>query len=222
MWGNLRYAWRTLRRRPGHTAAVVLTLALGIGSTVAVYAIGDALHFRPPPYRDPDRLVSLVPVRTNVAADVPRVLTLIDEWRALDVFEGVEGHSWSWMPIDDGAGLTVVEGATVTPGLLPLLGTPPHLGRWPDAENRDEPVVVISHALWQRRYGGGADVLGRTLRVDDVPRIIVGVMPPRFHHPSVSTELWIPARLPVDGRGFSAKARLRDGIGPPSARAGAR
>ena len=224
----LRSALRALRRRPAFTLAAVATLALGIGATTAIFSVVNAVLIRPLAYPDADRLVSLRH-NANAAGIAPNGLlmsatmlyTYRDESRTFE-------HIGLW---GDGGqtigGLGEPEQARalwVTYGTLQALGVQPMLGRlFVDAEERAAAAslvpVIISHAYWQRRFGGGNDVLGRTFTIDAGPAEVVGVMPEgfRFLNMLPQFEVIIPlrfdrSRLMLQNFGFQGVAKLRPGV----------
>ncbi len=212
---DVRYGIRKLRKSPGFTTAAVLTLALGIGSTTAIYAVADALLFRPLPYRDPDALVGLSYRGDRGVRRMPA--RWVEAWREqVTLFVEVEAYQpASNLVIDTDREGEVIrgDGAHVTAGLFPLLGVQPRLGRLFSADEAGDALLLIGHATWTRRFGARADVLGRTMRIDGEPHVIVGVMPPRFNFPTTSTELWMPTALrSAEDERFYIVGRLRDGL----------
>jgi hypothetical protein len=193
---DLRYALRSLRRRPGFTAVIVLTLALAIGANAAVFALVDGLVLHPFPIPEIDRLVMLFETRPDRGADrIGASPANFLDWR--DRVETVEGLSAFWsgdFNLTGGDRPERVVAARVSPGFLTLLGVEPELGRDLQTSTREadqERTVVLSHQLWQRRYGAGLDVLGRTVLIDDEEFTVVGVGREAFDYPAGS-EMWMP------------------------------
>ncbi|MEM7351508.1 MAG: ABC transporter permease [Acidobacteriota bacterium] len=203
---------RGLRRSPGYTAAVVVTLALGLGANASIFSVVDAILLRDLPYEDAEQVFRLRE-RTKFSQSTPlsphQFLTLrqgVAEWAEIEVLDSLVFHLIG----DDGA--ERVAGAAVSPGFFGLLGVRPILGRdLTPAPVDGEPVaeVLIAHALWQSRFGGAPNVLGRELemtwsaafgpRRDLAERFtIVGVLPQDFLPPYGSGELFVPAALPRD------------------------
>ena len=224
---DVRFALRYLRRRPGFAAAALLTLALAIGATTAVFSLVYGVLLRPLDLREPERLVMLftdLSASGGSAQDVTGVTTIRDWQKQTRSFAGIAG---SLNNDDARVALAGAEGAEavvigrVTHGYFDVLGARPEIGRELQAneevEGQDD-VAVISHQLWQRTFAGDPGVLGKQVRVDGVPRTIVGVMPQRFRDPLVpQASLWLPLSLAAgddDRGGFYVRAvgRLRDGV----------
>ena len=195
---ELRWGFRSLRRAPGVAAVAIVTLALGIGVNTAVFSAVHALLLERLPYRDPDRLVLVWPEQSFNRVMVERI------GRASPALEGISGvANWSFTLTGEG-GTEEVSGSRVFARHFDVLGVRPALGRGFRAEEGQpgrSGVVVLSHALWQRRFGGDPAVLGRTLRLagggDDrlTERTVIGVMGPehRAIGASLTTpELWVP------------------------------
>ncbi len=223
---DVRRGARRLVKRPAMTVVAVLTLALGIGANTAVFSLVRGVLQRPLPYASPDRLTMVWSTGKGVDDDT---------WlSAREVLEyGREAHSFSSLAgyTDDDAVLTGepsperVRAGQLTAGLFRTLGVAPLRGRTfapGEYSSGDDKVAVIGYGLWQRRFGGAADVVGSTLRVNGVPRTIVGIMPPDFRLPldyreARPTELWTPAALdesrdlPWGDRSYFIVARLAPG-----------
>lgn len=190
--GDIRYAVRSLARSPGYTAVILVTLALGIGATSAVQAVIHPLLLRPLAFHDPGRLVTL---DTGL---IPGEFAIIQEHtpsfeRVSLVRPGVAfGLSGDGEP-------ERVSGARTTAELFSTLGVAPVLGTLPDAIGpRAAESVVLSYELWQRRFGGDREVLGRSVRLDGRALPVIAVMPAGFSYP-LRTQLWLSAPLdPTD------------------------
>jgi putative ABC transport system permease protein len=187
---ELRIAWRILARTPVVSAMAVLSLALGIGANTAIFSIVDSLLLRTLPVASPARLVLVTDGSpTHVRAWSYAIWSEIQRRPAL--FE--RSAAWSFTPLNLGSGGEAqrVEGMWVSGSFLDTMGVPARLGRTlsPADDQRgggaDGPVAVISDSFWQRQFGGTPDVLGQSLRVDDVPLTIVGVTPAGFNGPEV-------------------------------------
>src|SRR5258708_18666437 len=200
---NLRYAFRVLGKQPLFTAIVVLTFALGIGANTAVFSVVNAVLLRPLPFHNPQNLVALGEFDTREKADPGTDIESISyldyvDWRAqTSVFERVAVYTnQSVSTLTDGNEALHVQGEAVSADLFPLLGVQPMLGRT-FLPNEDEPgnhVVILSHQLWQRRFGADRGIIGKTVTLDGKQFQVIGVMPPRFTFPisAISPELWIP------------------------------
>ncbi|HEU0076482.1 MAG TPA: ABC transporter permease, partial [Longimicrobiaceae bacterium] len=229
---ELRFAARRLRRAPGFAGAVVLVLALGVGTATAVFSLVSGILLEPLPYPEPDRLVRLthtVSSAGRAAVDQSDAMVMLYQGQAR-AFEGVA----AWR-LDDGdlaaseAGQTAVRvrGARVTANFFDVLGVRPARGRG-FAPGEDRPgagrVVVVSHRIWQERLHGAPDAIGRHIVVNDVPRTIVGIMPPRFAYPAHHVEIWLPLALdPARTRpatlNLAGIGRLGRGVSAGAARA---
>ncbi|MBA3438661.1 MAG: ABC transporter permease [Pyrinomonadaceae bacterium] len=180
LWQDLRYGLRMLFKNPGFTAVAVLALALGIGANTAIFSVVNAVLLRPLPYKDADRLVV-----TNLSLP-----DYHDVERGNGVFDGMAVYASNLYNLIGTDGSEQVLGAIVSPDFFPLLGTP-SLGRTFSAAETGESLAVISHDLWQRRFGGDAGALGKTLNLGGRPHTVVGVMPPEFQFPDSGFKLWV-------------------------------
>ncbi|HLJ76173.1 MAG TPA: ABC transporter permease, partial [Acidobacteriaceae bacterium] len=226
MLNDFRFALRQLKKSPGFTLTAVLTLALGIGGVTAVFSIVDAVLLRPLPYPQPQQLVVLHEgiehVFDGANLSAPDVISFERESRAMDV-GGFIGSSYE----ATGAGAPFrAQAERFTASMFPVLGVQPLLGR---AFSRQEdessaPVAVISYALWTERFGGRADVIGKTIDLDRRPYTIVGVMPRDFESPMgrggiAQRDLWVPMSFTSTEKGaeaddmdYGAVARLHPGV----------
>jgi putative ABC transport system permease protein len=215
------HALRTLRRNPGFTLMAVLTLALGIGATTAIFSIVDGVVFRPLPFPSSEQLMMVY--ETNQArglpTDPPSAPNFLD-WRAAAPSSVTQMMAWR----DESRTLTDVENPEVlaavgtTANFFGLLGVRMALGRG-FAAGEDESggarVTVLSHARWQALFGGDSAILGRVVRLDGVPYEIIGVAPPHFAIPRPDVDLWIPTDLSNEhrqSRYLGVIARLRAGV----------
>ncbi len=231
-WSELRFAARRLRRAPVFAAAVVLVLALGVGATTAVFGLVNGILLEPLPFPEPGRLVRLThSVRETGPASVDQsdasVLLYQD---AASAFDGVA--AWAFADGNLGAfeqdeAAIRVRAARVTSNFFVVLGVHPVFGRG-FAPGEDRPgenhVVVLSHRIWQERFGGDPSAVGRQVVVNDVPRTIVGIMPPRFAYPANRVQVWLPLSLdPGQTNAASFRlvgiARLKRGVSSASAQA---
>ncbi|MET0396784.1 MAG: ABC transporter permease [Longimicrobiaceae bacterium] len=198
---DLRFAFRSLLRSPGFTAAVILTLALGIGATTAIFGILDAVLFRPLPYADADRLAMVwehdrFSGTEREPASVPDYYDFRERSRAFAELAAFQERQAS-LAGSDGEARQLSLGAAGHQ-LFPLLGVRPLLGRvFGAAEDREgaAPVVVLGEGLWRDQFGGSAEVLGSTVRLDGIPHTVVGVVPATLDVPREDTDAWVPLAL---------------------------
>jgi len=211
LWQDVRYGFRTLGKSPGFTIVAVLTLAFGIGANTAIFSIVYAVLLRPLPYQHAERLM--------IASISPPDFRDVKE--AGQTFDGMAIWGSNLYNVSVGNETTQVTGAIVSPDFFPLLGGP-MLGRVWSADEDRLPLAVISHDLWQSRYGGDPQVIGSTVRLSGNVHTIVGVMPPEFQYPSSRFKIWVtfgsamaatPEQLENrQFRIFRAVARLKPGV----------
>jgi len=208
---DLRYGLRTLRKNPGFTALAILILGLGIGANAAVFSVLRAVVLRPLPYRNPEQLTMLwvTDSRTRGWAVTDGSTSYRDflEWRRqAHTFEDLAifyKRGWSVVTLT-GEEPEKVQGAFVSTNLFTLMGVQPLLGHAfteEDLQHRER-VVILSHGLWQSRFGGSLEALGHDIYIDGKPWRVVGVMPPQFRFPFLAgnwenrvegeVQLWAP------------------------------
>ena len=217
MVNDLRFAVRTFARRPGVAALIVVTLAVGIAASTAVFSVADAILWHPLPFRDPDRLVSLSsfdPVRQSTSRAIR--LSALHAWRAKEqILEDVYSYGMNAFLLTGEGDAEAVTGGVVSNGMFAALGVRPHLGRdfrASDFRPDSDPVVVLSDALWHTRFAA-ADIIGRPITINDRRWTVIGVMPPGFVFPVNSVRLWTPAiDDPTRPGVFNVFARLRPGV----------
>jgi putative ABC transport system permease protein len=211
VWQDVRYAVRTLVRNPRFAALAILTFALGIGVTLAIFTLADGMLFRPLPFADPARLVMIQTYAPRTGQAYNRVLG-VDFDGLRSAHSGIDGIAtasavapFTMLSADGPVALT---STVATPNLLELLGVPPHLGRrlGPGDETGTPQPVMLSHAAWHRHFGGDPAVIGRTLRFEEGPVQVVGVLPTTFFPP---IQGWR-----VSGDVFSVRARASTGASP--------
>jgi putative ABC transport system permease protein len=200
---DIRLGVRQLIRSPGFSTAAIASLALGIGLNTALFGIVNAILLRNTPIREPDRLVEIY---SSATKDFPQLTTSYPDYLAIreaPALEDAAAHAFV-RAILSGDTPQLVTGEAVTASYFPLLGIQPGLGR---AIREDEqqtpgsaPVVVISHGLWQRRFGGQSDVVGQTIRLSGLTYTVIGVAPASFPGtlPGISTDVWVPVTM-VEG-----------------------
>ena len=200
MTQNIRYALRTLAKQPAFAAIIIITFALGIGANTAVFSVLNAVLLRPLPFKEPEKIMALAPYDVRVGADNVNDKSTCSypdflDWRAQNrVFERVAVYTHRSLTLTDGKEATHIQGGLVSADLFPLLGVQPLLGRV-FLPNEDEPgsrVVVLSHGLWQRRFGGDPTIIRKSLTLDGEQFQVVGVMPATFSFPiaAFGPELW--------------------------------
>jgi predicted permease len=225
-WQDLRYAWRILGRNPGFTIVVVLTWALGIGATSTIFSVVNGVVLRPLPYREPGRLVRLWQNKTQAGiSGLPLSAGNINVWRKqAQSFEVVAAYNTTASVITGDDEPEQIIGAAVSANLLPMLGYQPMLGRHFLAEDNKpggERVIILSHQLWQRRFGSDRSIVGRSITLDYTNAFtVIGIMSPGESYPAL-TDFWLPERLTAtdrhDTRFLTALARLKSGITPQMA-----
>jgi putative ABC transport system permease protein len=224
---DLRYAFRLLLKSPSFTAIAVLTLALGIGANTAIFSVVNAVLLRPLAFRDPSRLI-LVAEKSNFPVISTSYQNYVD-WRAQShSFESLEATRGTTITLTGAGEPERLNARLVTAPLLPVLGIDARIGRtFRQDEDRagGAPVVLLSYGLWQRRFGGAYDVLGKSINLDSRPYTVVGVLPSGFELLQPA-EVFLPftpwaATLPDDRNwhpGILVVGRLKPGIPREQAR----
>ena len=227
---DARVMGRGLRRTPGFTLAVVLTLALGIGANTAIFSIVDQVLLRPLPYPEGDNLAMVYEARNSNSHNSVSPATWLDWQRDNHTLESVAAWAAGRSATLTGAGEATRLGVqAVSAEFFPLLRVPPMLGRTSN-EDDDRPnapdVVVMSHRLWQTRFGGDRNVVGRFIQLNDTPTQVIGVMPPGFRFVYHDIDAWVPLQLDRNapwresgGRFINVVARVKAGTGIATARA---
>jgi putative ABC transport system permease protein len=209
---NLRLAGRLIRKNPGFSLAVVLTLALGIGINTLIFSIVNAVLLAPLPYRGVDRLVMVWETRPTQSEERSVVAPAnFEDWqRQARVFAGLAAFYPAKMNLAGHGDPQQVDGAFVTPGFFRLLRIAPSLGSLPSGTARDraEPVVVLGHAYWQDHLGGDHGVLGQMLRIDDRLCRVAAVLPPAFDLPHEAV-IWVPRPFTAQQRANRERKFLR-------------
>jgi predicted permease len=211
---DVRLAWRGLRRARAFSAAAILTLGLGIAGTTVMFALIQGVLLRPLPVREQDRLLVVwKELRSSGFTHYPfgdaEIEAVGETSQLLLKVAGVDANGVGREVISESGSSSYVNGALVTGGFFDVLGVEPLLGRAltrADDVEGAERVLAISHGLWQRRYGGSADVIGRRVRLGDRPFTIVGVMPPDVDYPA-GVETWRTTHSVSAGGPFGDAAR---------------
>jgi putative ABC transport system permease protein len=217
---DLRYGARILLKQPGFTFVAVITVALGIGANTAIFSLVNSILLRPLPFREPDRVVRLIHASPKLG------LTTWGVSQAGFAAHRDQNRSFESVALFNNAAINLTgEGeperlpvTNVTADFFKVFGVNPSLGRT-FVEGEDTPgknlVCVISHAFWQRRFGGDPNIVGRKLNLNNTPTEIVGVMPAEFKFPRFEIDLWTP--LAFDAKrtapyNFSVIGRLKPGV----------
>ncbi len=224
LWLDLRYALRSLARSPGFAAVAALTLALGIGANTAIFSVVYSVLLRPLAYAEPDRLVSIRAVLAGAGAkdqpaSQPEYQDYLREVTALEDLAAVYPININLTGLGEPQR---IQAAVVSDNYFKLLGVAPALGR--DFSPEDDGgrigyVTIISDQLWRQRFGGDRDIIGKTVRLDDDPMTVIGVMPRGFRHVLESgaspMEVWAPIALDNPDTTFLNRrgARVYDLIG---------
>jgi putative ABC transport system permease protein len=227
---DLYYGFRGLRRTPGLAIAAVMTLALGIGANTAMFSVINAVLLRPLPFHDPDRLVIVSEGdRQGSSQRVPVApANFIDLRDQNQDFDRVAA-SMPWVFIMTGQGDPErIDGARASADLFPALGVTPIIGREfsvTDDQPGGERVVIVSHGLWQRRFGGDPGIVGKSLTLNGQSHTVIGIMPADFLFLAKQFDLWVPfafAPQEASNRGFpyiTVVARLKRGVAVSQAQA---
>jgi putative ABC transport system permease protein len=223
---DARYALRMMRKSPGFTAIAVSALALGIGANTAIFTVVNAVILQPLPYPEPDRLVQLgrlFPGGHGWSNSIPKYMA----WR--------HNHVFQWMTLYDQGGLGLnlgsgdhpeqVRAAHASKDYFNVFGTQPLMGRtFNDAEDAPNGprVAVISYGLWQSRFGGDRQLIGRAITLSGEPYVVIGIMPPGFRS-QPEEDVWIPIKADPNstnqGHYLQAAARLKPGVSLTAAQA---
>jgi len=222
---------RTLLRRPGFAAVVVLTLGVGMGATTAIFSLIDSVLLKPLPFHEPDRLAMVWEVRPRF--NQPRIeaapLNYLDWEQRLQAFKSLAAYVTTFVNLTGSGTPERLEAIQVTPNLFPTLGVEPLVGRsftTPEGAPGRTTVAILSYGLWQRRFGGDRAIVGQTIRLDGQPHLVIGVMPRRFQFPRDGIQLWTPidirAGWGVQSRGtffLSVVGRLKPNVSVEQANA---
>jgi predicted permease len=214
---DLRYAFRAMARQKSAAALVVLMLALGIAANVAVFSLVNGLFLRPFPFPEPERLVYVNETAPRWNLDVVGVnYPDFHAWRVgAKLFEGIALYDTVSLNVSDARGAERLTGASVTHDFDDVLRLRPVVGRFftPEEDRpKGPPVVVLAYGLWMERFGGRPDAVGQTIRLDGVPRTIIGVLPPEGAFPD-EVRFWVPLagdpNQEGQSYGFAAIGRLK-------------
>jgi putative ABC transport system permease protein len=221
---DLAYAFRSLRRSPGYAAAVIATLAIGIGPLTAVFGVVHSVLINPLPFKEPDRLVQIWTGSAEQPHGPTAPANFIDLQKMNRSFVEVAAEDFGWFNLTDGTGQPErLYGAIVSPSFFPMILAHPFVGRGFTEDDQRSPigVAVISHRVWQQRYGGDPKMLGRAVTMNDEAYRIVGVMPAELDFLSLligervdvwTPTRWTPATLSRGVRRLGITARLKPGV----------
>ncbi|MGH9840153.1 MAG: ABC transporter permease, partial [Blastocatellia bacterium] len=227
MFQDVRFGVRMLLKHKGFTVVAVLTLALGIGANSAIFSVVNAVLLRPLPYAEPERLVTLAYYQAMARFEAAHEADFL-EWREqAKAFEKVAAHTERTVDLSGSGEPVRLTAALVSADLFSTLGVGPALGRLftPDEDKvGGAPVVILSHVLWQRRFGGDPQMIGRSILLDGKTHTVIAIMPPGFQFPG-EQDLWMPLALDVNralrGEGvliLGVIARLKPGVTLEAAR----
>ncbi len=227
-WADLRYGMRTLRKNPGFATVAILTLALGIGANTAMFSAVNSVLLRPLPFTQPERLVQLWETESAVP-QAPFAAPDFVDWRAQNqTFDDMTIYTWPQSLNLSGAGEPEhISGILTQANFFSVLGSAPLMGRT-FANGEDQAghnhVAVLSYGLWQRRFGGTRDALGKEIELGGEKYQIVGIMPAGFRT-GLRADLWAPIdmdpkKLPARGEhSYPVIGRLKPGVTPQQAKA---
>ena len=221
-WRDVRFGLRMLGKNPGFTTVAVLTLALGIGANTAIFSFVNAILLRPLPYRDADQLMMVFETRaTDGSLKEPVAAPMLGEWRRQSsVFEELAARGGDSFNLSGRGPAQALTGTRVSANIFSMLGLRPKLGRdfLPEEETFGKHhVVLLSHELWQRSFGGEAGIVGQTITLNSEPYTVIGVMPPGTIFPEAGTEIWTPLAFDPEllrqrhNHSFLVYARLKPG-----------
>jgi predicted permease len=225
-WADVRFALRQLGKSPGFTAVALLTLALGIGANTAIFSVVNSVLLRPLPFHDPSRLMMLdekwLPRFSHFEAPPQDFLAWREQSKSFDQLGAFVSMAFN---LSQGDRSERISGERVTANLPALLGVKPILGRSfsPEEDTAgNDHVILLAYSLWKRQFSGSVNVLGSTVKLNDVDFTVVGVMPPGFSFPR-DTEIWKPMGLTaedLDGGHFLwGIGRLKQNVTPEQAQA---
>jgi putative ABC transport system permease protein len=213
LWQDIRFGLRMMLKNPGFTMIAILTLALGIGANTAIFSVVSAVLLREMPYQNPDQLVQLWEHKrgsNTLNVSYPNFADWRDESK---LFEEMAAYRYTGIALTTGEYPEPVMGVLASGSLFSLLGVKPMLGRAftqeDDTPDFGNPIVVLSHDLWQRRFGSDANIVGKTIIMYSHTHTVIGVMPPGFEFPQQyqrggtllpKVDAWMPLRIDPKSR----------------------
>jgi len=226
---DFRFASRMMAKHRGFTLIIIITLGVGIGANVALFSVIHAVLLQPLPYGQPDQLVKIWEKRARLPKGRVSWADYADWKNQSRAFEGTAAYRTGDFNLTGTGDPEQLQGASVSASLFSLLRVSPQFGRnfSADEEKPDAyQVVILSHGLWERRFGGDPGLLGKSIAIDGAQVNVVGIMPPGFFFPNRQTELWMPLAINpssrMAGRGMhilDVIGRLRPGVRLEQARA---
>src|SRR5262249_43677611 len=218
LWWNLRYGFRTLVKAPNFTLIAVLTLGLGIGATTAIFSVVYATLFEPMPYPKPDQLMMVWSKYTEGRGSVS-VGDYLEWKRRSKSFQYLEAWNGGPFNVATSERPEQIEGSALTPDFNRMIGTPMFLGRDflpEEGESGKEHVVILSHRLWNERFGANREIIGQQIRMNGEPYTVIGVRQPG-QPDRLSTQLWTPLvfkpeSINHDAHWILVMGRLKDGV----------
>jgi putative ABC transport system permease protein len=227
LFKDIRYGIRSLLKRPGFTAIALITLALGIGANSAIFNVVNAVLLRPLPFPQSEQIAVLEGINPSkgITQSNMSIPDFIDWQKQNNVFEQLAGFVTGGSLLASGDETDRVRGTAVTADFFPLFRTNALRGRTltaDDSQKGSESVVLLSHSLWQRRFGADPNVMGSKVQIGGESTTVVGVMPEGFDYPA-QTELWVPFPLATDerrdNRYVNVVSRLKPGVSTAQAQA---
>jgi putative ABC transport system permease protein len=223
-WKDIRHSIKALRLNPGFALVAILTLALGIGATTAIFSVVNSVLLRPLPLHEPERLVMVWEKRLNEPDAPPNVVSPANytDWtkQSAGLFSSM-ASTFDWeLSLTGNGEPDMLKIGLVSNAFFRTVGVRPLLGTTFDKDASD--AMVLSHALWQRRFGGDPRVIGKRVELDGSGVTISGVMPRDFIVPKSRAEAWVVYPVPAEARGryLSVIARLKPGVTVEQAQAG--
>ncbi len=236
MWGwtmveqvaqDVRYTLRGMRKSPGFAVTAVLSLALGIGANTAIFTVVNAVLLKPLPFPAPERIVQIWESKPSKGyfRNLVNPFNFLDWCERTHSFEDMAAAQFLITNLTGLGDPLALAGMQVSPQYFSILRVPPAIGRAFSAEEGQpghDSVVILSHGLWQSRFGSDPSVVGRRVTINGEPSTVIGVMPSRFTMPKYNADLWTPlpitrTKLWEGGRNLTVVARLKAGITLPQA-----
>lgn len=204
IWKDVKYALRQLRKTPGFTLTAVLTLALGIGVNAAMFSVIDQVLLRPLAYPNADRLVQLGATQSNGSGFGPISMPDIKDWQArAHSFQGIGFYEAQAVTLKGSDSAHVTVQVMTSTNLFDLLGVHPAIGRQflpQDAKQGASHVMVLSHAIWTKYFHSDPEIVGHTVKLNDDPYIVIGVLPPQMEFPANTGEaIYVPVAMNDQG-----------------------